>query len=180
MADETKLNAESTAEVTTESTADATNNTAPQKDTTDYKALYEKLKASHDKTSSDVARLKKELTERSTKEENERRENEERIRGIMEENERLRTNERIGNYSTNLMSWGMDADNAKDLASKLPDGASEDFFAAVKTFIENERTRIRAEALNAQPKPTMGMSISSADIEKAKDDKLRKAFGFKD
>ena len=171
MADETKLNAESTAEVTTESTAEQT----PQKDTTDYKALYEKLKASHDKTSSDVARLKKELTERSTKEENERRENEERIRGIMEENERLRTNERIGNYSTNLMGWSMDADNAKDLASKLPDGVSEDFFAAVKTFIENERTRIRAEALNAQPKPTTGAPVSAVEAEQ---EMLRKYIGL--
>ena len=171
MADETKLNAESTAEVTTESTAEQT----PQKDTTDYKAEYEKLKQSFDKASSDVARFKKELTERSTKEENERRENEERIRGIMEENERLRTNERIGNYSTNLMSWGMDADNAKDLASKLPDGASEDFFAAVRTFIENERTRIRAEALNAQPKPTTGAPVSAVEAEQ---EMLRKYIGL--
>lgn len=178
MADETKLNAESTAEVTTESTADATNNTAPQKDTTDYKVEYEKLKASFDKASSDVARFKKELTERSTKEENDRREREERDRQLMEELEQLRNDKRIGAYSTNLMSWGMDADNAKDLASKLPDGASEDFFAAVRTFIENERTRIRAEALNAQPKPTTGAPVTGQDIKDSETALLRKYIGL--
>ena len=170
MADETKLNAESTAEVTTETTAEQ-----PQKDTTDYKAEYEKLKQSFDKASSDVARFKKELTERSTKEENDRREREERDRQLMEELEQLRNDKRIGAYSTNLMSWGMDADNAKDLASKLPDGASEDFFAAVKTFIENERTRIRAEALNAQPKPTTGAPVSAVEAEQ---EMLRKYIGL--
>ena len=171
MADETKLNAESTAEVTNTNTAEQT----PQKDTTDYKAEYEKLKQSFDKASSDVARFKKELTERSTKEENDRREREERDRQLMEELEQLRTDKRIGAYSTNLMSWGMDADNAKDLASKLPDGASEDFFAAVKTFIENERTRIRAEALNAQPKPTTGAPVSAVEAEQ---EMLRKYIGL--
>ena len=174
MADETKLNAESTAEVTTESTAEQT----PQKDTTDYKAEYEKLKQSFDKASSDVARFKKELTERSTKEENDRREREERDRQLMEELEQLRTDKRIGAYSTNLMSWGMDADNAKDLASKLPDGASEDFFAAVRTFIENERTRIKAEALNAQPKPTTGAPVTGQDIKDSETAKLRKYIGL--
>ena len=174
MADETKLNAESTAEVTTESTAEQT----PQKDTTDYKAEYEKLKQSFDKASSDVARFKKELTERSTKEENDRREREERDRQLMEELEQLRNDKRIGAYSTNLMSWGMDADNAKSLASKLPDGASEDFFAAVKTFIENERTRIKAEALNAQPKPTPGAPITSQNVEEAEYEQMRKWAGL--
>ena len=174
MADETKLNAESTAEVTTESTAEQT----PQKDTTDYKAEYEKLKKSFDKASSDVARFKKELTERSTKEENDRREREERDRQLMEELEQLRKDKRIGAYSTNLMSWGMDADNARDLASKLPDGASEDFFAAVRTFIENERTRIRAEALNAQPKPTTGAPVTGQDIKDSETALLRKYIGL--
>lgn len=171
MADETKLNAESTAEVTNTNTAEQT----PQKDTTDYKAEYEKLKQSFDKASSDVARFKKELTERSTKEENDRREREERDRQLMEELEQLRTDKRIGAYSTNLMGWGMDADSAKDLASKLPDGASEDFFAAVKTFIDNERSRIRAEALNNQPKPTAGAPVSAAEAEQAR---LRKYIGL--
>lgn len=178
MADETKLNAESTAEVTTNTTDPDTITTeyrVEQKDTTDYKAEYEKLKQSFDKASSDVARFKKELTERSTKEENDRREREERDRQLMEELEQLRTDKRIGAYSTNLMSWGMDADNAKDLASKLPDGASEDFFAAVRTFIENERTRIRAEALNAQPKPTTGAPVSAVEAEQ---EMLRKYIGL--
>ena len=147
----------------------------PQKDATDYKAEYEKLKASFDKTASDVARYKKELTERSTKEENDRREREERDKALLEELNQLRNDKRIGAYSTNIMGWGVTADTAKDLASKLPDGVSDDFFAAVKQFIDNEASRIRAEALNAQPKPTTGAPVSAVEAEQ---EMLRKYIGL--
>lgn len=180
MADETIKNAANTAEVNNTNTASETitaeHIVAGQN--TDYKAEYEKLKASFDKASSDVARFKKELSDRSTKEENERRDREERDRALMEELEQLRTDKRIGAYSTNIMGWGVTADTAKDLASKLPDGVSDDFFAAVKGFIENEASRIRAEALNAQPKPTTGAPVTGQDIKDSETAKLRKYIGL--
>lgn len=167
MAEEKNVNAEVTAEPTPEP--------APATETKDWEAEYEKLKASFDKASSDVARYKKELTDRSTKEENERREREERDSEIMAELERLRTDKRVGGYSTNIMTWGMSADSAKSLASTLPDGVSDEFFAAVKAFIDTEASRIKSEALNAQPKPTAGAPVSATEAEQAM---LRKYIGL--
>lgn len=179
MAEEVKnVNADATAEQTQTPQTAEPKTAEPPKDNTDYKAEYAKLKASFDRTASEAARFKKELAERSTAEENARRERDERERQMSEELEQLKTERRVGKYTTGAMTWGMDAQAASDIAKTLPDGVADDFFAAVKTFIENEVSRAKAEALNAQPKPTLGAPVTSNDVQDEMKAKLRKYIGL--
>lgn len=163
--------------------------TAPKQEEIDYKALYEqektereKLKTSFDKASSETAEYKRKLSERLTKEEADRLAQEEREKAIAEmlaEREQLLAEKRVAHYTTQMVSAGMTAEKAGELASVLPDGISDQFFDGIKKFIEENTANLRAELLKEQPKLTPGMPLTSSDINKQKDDVLRKAFGFK-
>lgn len=149
----------------------------------DYKALYEqeksereKLKASFDKASSDTAEYKRKLSEHLTAEEKAKMEREQADKELREELERLRNEKRVSGYTTQLIACGIPAVDASSLASNLPDGISDQFFDGIKKFIADKTAEIRADLLKEQPKLTSGMPLSSADVDKAKEDKIRKAF----
>ena len=154
----------------------------------DYKALYEKekserekLKVSFDKASSETAEYKRKLSERLTKEEADKLAQEEREKAIAEmlaEREQLLAEKRIAHYTTKMVSVGMGADQADELAQKLPDGVSDDFFEGIGKLIEEVTAKVKADILNEQPKLTAGMPPSSSDVDKSKDDALRHAFGL--
>lgn len=151
----------------------------------DYEALYkelvkekDKLKTSFDTTSSDLARVKRELSEHRTKEENDKAEREESDRKLREELEALRNERRLTMYVNQLLGVGMDSVTAKALAETLPDNVPDNFFDGIKKFIADSSARIRAEALNSQPSMTTGMPASAADANAEADKALRKAFGL--
>ncbi len=162
----------------------------PVADATDYKALYEqekldreKLKSSFDKASSEVAEYKRKLSERLTKEEADKLAQEEREKAIAEmlaEREQLLREKMVAHYTTSLVGAGIPTETAGALAQDLPEGISDQFFDGIKKFIEETTANLRAELLKEQPKLTPGMPLTSSDINKQKDDVLRKAFGFKD
>ena len=79
-----------------------------------------------------------------------------------------------------MVSAGITAETASELAADLPDGISDQFFDGIKKFIEDATANIRAELLKEQPRLTPGMPLSSTDVKKSEQDMLRKAFGFKD
>ena len=171
-----------------ENKATETNVTAPEPkpDETDYKALYEaekaereKIKASFDKSASETAEYKRKLAERLTAEEKAKMEREQADKELREELEQLRNDKRVSNYTARLVSTGIDADVASGLAQNLPDGIPDQFFESLKKFIADLSAKIKADLLKEQPKLTSGMPLTTSDAEKAKDDKLRKAFGFK-
>lgn len=156
----------------------------------DYKALYEqekaereKIKLSFDKASSETAEYKRKLSERLTKEEADKLAQEEREKAIAEmlaEREQLLAEKRVANYTAKMVSAGITAETASELAADLPDGISDQFFDGIKKFIEDATANIRAELLKEQPRLTPGMPLSSTDVKKSEQDMLRKAFGFKD
>lgn len=178
-----------TATITTPTNAIPTSAPAPKQEEIDYKALYEqektereKLKTSFDKASSETAEYKRKLSERLTKEEADRLAQEEREKAIAEmlaEREQLLAEKRVAHYTTQMVSAGMTAEKAGELASVLPDGISDQFFDGIKKFIEETTANLRAELLKEQPKLTPGMPLTSSDINKQKDLDMRKAFGFK-
>lgn len=155
----------------------------------DYKALYEQekaerenLKRSFDKASSETAEYKRKLSERLTKEEADKLAQEEREKAIAEmlaEREQLLLEKRVAHYTTMMVSAGIPSETAGELATELPEGISDQFFDGIKKFIEDATANIRAELLKEQPKLTPGMPLGSSDVEKTKNDALRKAFGFK-
>lgn len=161
--------------------------TAPKaEEKLDYEAMYkellkekDKLKTSFDTTSSDLARVKRELSEHRTKEENEKAEREETERLRTQEIEELRTFKRISGYTTSLLSVpNMSADYAKELAGMLPSDVPDQFFDGIKKFIADETARIRAEALKEQPQMSTGMPLSAKDALSEQDKELRRAFGL--
>lgn len=164
-------------------------NTNPTNEEPDYKALYEKekserekLKVSFDKASSETAEYKRKLSERLTKEEADKLAQEEREKAIadmLKEREQLLLEKRIAHYTTKMVSAGVSAEQADELAKGLPEGVSDEFFDGIKSFIEEATAKIKADLLNEQPKLSAGMPPASQDTDKAKDDALRRAFGFK-
>ncbi|MBO5971144.1 MAG: hypothetical protein J6S14_21940 [Clostridia bacterium] len=140
----------------------------------EYKKLlgeHDKLKASFDSTASSVARLKKELAEHSTKEENERREREAEAQKLQEELEMLRAEKRRASYTSKLQSAGITPDTAERVAGTLPEGIPDTFFTELSQFMESEKSRIKADLLKTQPPLTPGItptaSIPQKDTEAA-------------
>lgn len=161
-------------------------NEASEPEKPDFEALYkelakerDKLKTSFDTASSDLARVKRELSEHRTKEENDKAEREEADRLLHEELENLRTERRVGIYTNRLLGVGMDAEAAKTCAEVLPDGIPDSFFDGIKKLIAEITANVRAELLKEQPKMTPGMPPSSQDVAKSKDDAIRRAMGLK-
>lgn len=169
-------------------TVDATTTPAeaPKTEEIDYKALYEqekaereKVKLAFDKSSSETAEYKRKLADHLTAEEKAKMEREQADKELREELEQLRNEKRVSSYVAKLVSTGISADVANSMAQTLPDGIPDQFFDGIKKFIADLTAQIKADLLKEQPKLSSGMPLASADAEKAKDDKLRKAFGFK-
>lgn len=154
----------------------------------DYKALYEqeksereKVKQAFDKAASETAEYKRKLSERLTKEEADKLAQEEREKAVAEmlkEREQLLAEKRIAHYTAQMVSAGISAEQAGELASSLPDGISDNFFNGVKKFIADETTRIRAEALKQQPSASIGMPITNVQEKSDFEKRLDRAFGL--
>ena len=149
----------------------------------DYKALYEQTKAenerlrsSNTKASADVSRYKKELSQVLSKEELARREREEEDARVREELKGYKDRERIRNYSDRYIEAGFSKENADKLASLLPEGIDDAYFESLKSSNADTMARLKAEALNNQPKPTNGTPPTPKDLGKSEEDKMLAAF----
>ena len=151
----------------------------PTEPEVDYKALYEQTKAenerlrsSNTKASADVSRYKKELSSVLSKEELARREREEEEERIREELKGYKDRERIRNYSDKYREAGFSAETANKMAELLPESVSDEYFESLKTSYNETVERLKAEALNNQPKPTTGTPPTPKDLGKSDEDKL--------
>lgn len=137
-----------------------TEETAPQ---IDYKAEYEKAlkeieryKNGISKTNSEISRLKKDIEDNLTKEQQaelERKAHDEEIaRRLAEYEER----ERIHDYQTKLIAGGHDPETALIMAKALPAGVSDEYFETAKRSREEAIAKAKAELLNNQPTITPG------------------------
>ena len=144
----------------------------------DESAELKRVREALNKASSDCASYKKQLRDKQTEAEREAADRLERENALQEELNAYRTRERISTYKAQLMSVGYDATTAESLATKLPEGISEDFFATQKTFLDQQKQNALSEALNRQPKPSVGTPPSAADAEQAELAKLRRSIGL--
>lgn len=92
--------------------------------------------------------------------------------------EMLRKEKRISSYKAKLMEAGVDAATADVMSNALPDGVSEAYFTATKTFLEAQRQAYEAEKLRNQPGLSVGQPPTSTDAKRDEMNRMRKAFGL--
>lgn len=156
--------------------------TAEVKEEPDYKALYEqtkaeneRLRASNTKASADVSKFKKQLSEVLSKEELAKREAEEEQARKDELLKQYIERDRIRTYSDKYQGAGFTKEYADKMATLLPEGVTDDYFDNLKASNAETMARLKAEALNNQPKPTTGTPPTPKDLGKTEEDKLLEA-----
>lgn len=92
--------------------------------------------------------------------------------------ESLLTEKRVSGYAEKLVAAGYDTATAKVMAAALPDGVSDEYFAAVKSGIDAKVEATKNAMLNTQPTVTGGTTPTAEDANKAELEKLRRAFGL--
>lgn len=137
-----------------------------------------KLKKSLSNANSEAAEYKRQLREKQTEAERAEAERAENDRKMQEELAAYRNKERISSYKAQLMSAGIDPNTADLMAKSLPEGVSEEYFAATKQFLENQKQALLSESLNKQPGLSVGMPPSSAQAEKDAENRMRHHFGL--
>lgn len=169
--------AEENINITQATETDATNDTNAQpagnasENTPDYEAVIAQLKAENERykeaasrANSQAADFKRQVRERQSEAERAEAERKEREAAQAEELAQLRKSVQLTRYANRLMESGYDAATANSMAANLPDGITDDFFAAQKTFIEAQKQLIKSEVLNEQPKPTTGKPLTGGDV----------------
>ena len=130
----------------------------------------EKLKAAQSNASADASEWKKKYhstLDEATRKEAERVEAEQAMR---DELNALKAEKRISIYTARLMEVGYDAQTAANMAANLPEGISDDFFATQKQFLETQKQLAQTNAINNQPKLSVGEPITAKKDEL--DDKI--------
>ena len=137
-----------------------------------------KLKASLSKSNSEAAEYKRLLREKQTEAE---RAEQERAEKDRERDELLKTlleEKRVSTYTANLMAAGYDAETAAVLAKNLPDGVSDEYFAANKAFLEKQKQAYVSESINKQPGLSVGTPPTAAQAQRDEENKMRSYFGL--
>jgi len=180
--EENKVLKNESVEVTPAEGTVANNATTTPEPEVDYKALYEqtkaeneRLRASNTKASADVSKFKKQLSEVLSKEELAKREAEEEQARKDELLKQYIERDRIRTYSDKYQNAGFSKENADKMAALLPEGVTDDYFESLRASNADTLARLKAEALNNQPKPTNGTPPTPKDLGKSEDDKLLEA-----
>ena len=145
----------------------------------DESAELTRVRNALNKASSECADYKKQLRERQTEAEREAADRLERENALQEELKAYKNRERISTNKAKFMSVGYDAETAETLANALPEGVSDDFFAVQKSYLDQQKQTLLSEALNRQPKPSVGVPPTISEAEKAEMANLRRYIGLK-
>lgn len=137
-----------------------------------------KLKTAVSRANSEAAEYKRQLREKQTEQERMQAEQEEQARLMKEQLAALQREKTISTYKASYLSLGYDEALAASSAEAITDGDMDTFFSNQKMFLEAQKQRLEAEALNRQPKPSVGTTLTPAQIEEQEVAKLRKQFGL--
>ena len=127
-----------------------------------------KLKAALSKSNSEAAEYKRLLREKQSEAERAEADRAEQYKALQDELAGYRNRERISNYKAQLMTAGIDADTADLMAKQLPDGVSDEYFQATKSFLEQQRKNADIANLGKQP----GLSVGQPPKAMTKDDEI--------
>lgn len=127
-----------------------------------------KLKAALSKSNSEAAEYKRLLREKQTEAERADADRAEQLKAMQDELASYRNKERISTYKANLMGAGIDAETADLMAKSLPEGVSDEYFQATKSFLEQQRKNADISNLGKQP----GLSVGQPPKGMTKDDEV--------
>lgn len=137
-----------------------------------------KLKTSLSKANSEAAEYKRLLREKQTEAERAEADRAEREKALQDELASYRDKERISSYKAQLMSAGVDSETADLMAKSLPEGVSDEYFLATKSFLDNQRQKLLTESINKQPGLSVGTPPTAAQAEREEENLLRKHMGL--
>lgn len=137
-----------------------------------------KLKNAYNKACEEAGNYRKQLREKQSEAERAEADRAEKERQMQEELAAYRNKERISSYKAQLMTAGIDPNTADLMAKSLPDGVSDEYFAATKTFLDNQRQALLSESLNKQPGLSVGTPPTAAQAEREAENKMRRNFGL--
>lgn len=137
-----------------------------------------KLKTSLSKANSEAAEYKRLLREKQTEAERAEADRAEREKALQDELACYRDKERISSYKAQLMSAGVDSETADLMAKSLPEGVSDEYFLATKSFLDNQRQKLLTESINKQPGLSVGTPPTAAQAEREEENLLRKRMGL--
>lgn len=179
---ERKLNMAEVIENTTPETTPETKPVVPAKSAEDrvkeLEAALAKQTAALTRSNSEAADYKRQLREKQTEQERIEAERAERDRQRDELLAQYQAKERISTYKAKLMDAGIDAKSADIMAQGLPDGVTEDYFTALKTFNDTQRTNYDIAALNKQPSLSVGLPPTSMNGKTEEDKMIDRMFGL--
>ena len=127
-----------------------------------------KLKAALSKSNSEAAEYKRLLREKQTEAERAEADRAEQYKALQDELASYRNKERISSYKAQLMTAGIDAETADLMAKSLPEGVSDEYFQATKSFLDAQRKNADIANLGKQP----GLSVGQPPKGMTKDDEI--------
>lgn len=137
-----------------------------------------KLKNALNKACEEAASYKKALREKQTEAERAEAERAEAAQKMQDELTAYRNKERIASNKAQLMTAGIDPNTADLMANALPDGVKDEYFAALKQFLETQKQALLSESLNKQPGLSVGAPPSAGTADKDAENKNRKYWGL--
>ena len=137
-----------------------------------------RLKTSLSKANSEAAEYKRLLREKQTEAERAEADRAEQYKALQDELASYRDKERISSYKAQLMSAGVDSETADLMAKSLPEGVSDEYFLATKSFLDNQRQKLLTESINKQPGLSVGTPPTAAQAEREEENLLRKHMGL--
>lgn len=127
-----------------------------------------RLKTSLSKANSEAAEYKRLLREKQTEAERAEAERAEKDKEREELLKSLLEEKRVSTYKSQLMAAGVDPDTADLMAKSLPEGVSDEYFQATKSFLDAQRKNAEIAALGKQP----GLSVGTPPKGATKEDEI--------
>lgn len=127
-----------------------------------------KLKNALNKACEEAASYKKALREKQSEAERAEADRAEQYKALQDELASYRNKERVSSYKAQLMAAGIDPDTADLMAKSLPEGVSDEYFQATKSFLDAQRKNAEIAALGKQP----GLSVGTPPKGMTREDEI--------
>ncbi len=138
----------------------------------------EKYKRLLDKASSEAADYKRQLRAKQSEDEIAENERVEKQKAMEAELAELKKDKLVNGYKVQFMKLGFDEDTATTQAKALADGDMGTMFSNLSTLTDSISKSAVAKAMDAQKGLSVGGTATSADVEKASNQALRRAMGL--